>query len=209
MFCGSHFDSRNSRSSTKNKYMSIFNNTISTKELLHTKTAMFTGPTWGPPGSCQPQMSPMLAPCILLSGYFNSSEHSFTDTIFKYLYDYYYCCCCYHHHHYYYYYHYYYYHYLIVDNDFEKHAWCGSDCSHYCDVIMRVMVFQITSLAIVYSTVHSSRSKKTSKLRVTGICAWNSPVTGKIPRTNGQWRGKCFHLMTSSCYISVGHGVMV
>ena len=32
-------------------------------------------------------------------------------------------------------------------------------------------------------------SKKTSKLRVTGV--W-------IPRTNGQLRGKCFHLMTSS-----------
>ena len=42
------------------------------------------------------------------------------------------------------------------------------------------------------------RSKKTSKLRVTafvrGIHRWpvNSP-------TKGQWRGKCFHLMTSSC----------
>ena len=38
------------------------------------------------------------------------------------------------------------------------------------------------------------RSQKTSKLRVTGLCAGNSP----IPRTNGQLRGKCFHLMTSS-----------
>ena len=39
------------------------------------------------------------------------------------------------------------------------------------------------------------RSKKTSKLRVTGL------VTGDrwIPHTNGQSRGKCFHLMTSSC----------
>ena len=27
-------------------------------------------PTWGPPGSCQPQMGPMLAPLILLSGSF-------------------------------------------------------------------------------------------------------------------------------------------
>ena len=27
------------------------------------------GPTWGPPGSCQPEMSPMLAPWTLLSGY--------------------------------------------------------------------------------------------------------------------------------------------
>ena len=37
------------------------------------------------------------------------------------------------------------------------------------------------------------RSKKTSKLRVTGLCAGNSP--GPV---NGQLRGKCFHLMTSS-----------
>ena len=29
---------------------------------------MFMGPTWGPPGSCRPQMGPMLAPWTLLSG---------------------------------------------------------------------------------------------------------------------------------------------
>ena len=28
----------------------------------------FMGPTWGPPGSCRPQMGPMLAPSTLLSG---------------------------------------------------------------------------------------------------------------------------------------------
>ena len=27
----------------------------------------------------------------------------------------------------------------------------------------------------------SRRSKKTSKLRVTGLCAWNSPATGELP----------------------------
>ena len=37
------------------------------------------------------------------------------------------------------------------------------------------------------------RSKKTSKLRVTGLCVGNSP-----DRTKGQLRGKCFHSMTSS-----------
>ena len=37
-------------------------------------------------------------------------------------------------------------------------------------------------LTIVYSTVYSShRSKKTSELRVTGLSAGNSPVTGEIP----------------------------
>ena len=30
--------------------------------------AKFMGPTWDPPGSCRPQMGPMLAPWILLSG---------------------------------------------------------------------------------------------------------------------------------------------
>ena len=38
------------------------------------------------------------------------------------------------------------------------------------------------------------RSKKTSKLRVTGLCEGTSPVTGEGPVT---W--KCFHLMASSC----------
>ena len=30
--------------------------------------AKFMGPTWGPPGSCRPQMGPMLAPWTLPSG---------------------------------------------------------------------------------------------------------------------------------------------
>ena len=33
-----------------------------------TQIAKLMGPTWGPPGSCQPQMGPMLAPSTLLSG---------------------------------------------------------------------------------------------------------------------------------------------
>ena len=34
----------------------------------HSQIARFIGPTWGPPGSCWPQMGPMLAPRTLLSG---------------------------------------------------------------------------------------------------------------------------------------------
>ena len=46
---------------------------------------------------------------------------------------------------------------------------------------MSAIASQITSLTIVYSTVYSScRSKKTSKLRVTGLCVVNSPVTGEF-----------------------------
>ena len=39
---------------------------------------------------------------------------------------------------------------------------------------MSAMASQITSLTIVYLTVYS-------KLRVTGICVGNSPVTGEFP----------------------------
>ena len=47
--------------------------------LIATQKAKFMGPTWGPPGSCRPQMGPMLAPRTLLSG--NSS------VLVKYAYD--------------------------------------------------------------------------------------------------------------------------
>ena len=53
---------------------------------------------------------------------------------------------------------------------------------HYNDVIMSVMVSQITSLMIVYSIVYSRRkSKKKSKLSVTALCEGNLPVTGEFP----------------------------
>ena len=46
---------------------------------------------------------------------------------------------------------------------------------------MGAMASQITSLTIVYSAVHSGKTNKISKLRVTGLCAGNSPVTGEFP----------------------------
>ena len=52
-------------------------------------------------------------------------------------------------------------------------------------------------------TLFRRRSKKTSKLRVNGRWAWNSQGSRWIPRTKGQWRGKCLHLMTSSCGVSL------
>ena len=51
---------------------------------------------------------------------------------------------------------------------------------HNSDVIMGAMASQITSLTIVYSTVHSG-AKKTSKLQVTGLCAGKSPAAGEFP----------------------------
>ena len=65
-----------------------------------------------------------------------------------------------------------------------------SSAYDYSNVIMSVMASQITSVSIVCSAVCSGRSKKTSKLRVTALW-W-------IPLTKSQWRGKCFHLITTS-----------
>ena len=56
------------------------------------------------------------------------------------------------------------------------------------DVIMSVIASQIISITIVYSIVNSDADQR--KHRSSGD-RW-------IPRTNGQLRGKCFHLMTSS-----------
>ena len=53
---------------------------------------------------------------------------------------------------------------------------------HYTDVIMGTIASQITSLTIVLlKRLFRRRSKKTSKLRVTGLCVVNSPVTGEFP----------------------------
>ena len=52
----------------------------------------------------------------------------------------------------------------------------------YNEVIMSAMASQITNLTIVYSIIYSGAGqKKTWKLRVTGFCAGNSPVTGEFP----------------------------
>ena len=47
---------------------------------------------------------------------------------------------------------------------------------------MGAMLSQITSLTIVNSIIYPGADKKNpSKLRVTGLCAGNSPVTGEFP----------------------------
>ena len=51
--------------------------------------------------------------------------------------------------------------------------------NHYNNVTMGSIASQINSLTIVYSAVYWS--KKTSKLRVTGLCAGYSPGTGEFP----------------------------
>ena len=53
---------------------------------------------------------------------------------------------------------------------------------HYSDVIMSAMTSQITGVSIVlHNCLFRHRSKKTSKVHVTGFSAGNSPVTGVFP----------------------------
>ena len=59
---------------------------------------------------------------------------------------------------------------------------------HYNDVIMSAVASQITSVSIACTNVGSGADQRTHK---SSDGRW-------IPRTKGQWRGKCFHLMTSS-----------
>ena len=60
---------------------------------------------------------------------------------------------------------------------------------HYSGVIMGSLASEITSLTIVYTTVYSGTDKKnTSKLRVTGLCAGNSPVACNAENVSIWWR---------------------
>ena len=70
---------------------------------------------------------------------------------------------------------------------------------HYNDVKTGVIASLITSLTSVYSTVSSGADQRKHKnsASLAFVCGIHrGPV--RVPRTNGQWRGKCFHLMTSS-----------
>ena len=69
---------------------------------------------------------------------------------------------------------------------------------HYNDVIMTTIASQITSLMVVYSTVYSDADQRKHKSSASLAFVWGIHRDRWIPRTKGQLRGKCFHLMTSS-----------
>ena len=60
-------------------------------------------------------------------------------------------------------------------------------------------------LDCLFNRLSRHRSKKTAKLRVTGLCEGNLTGTGEpvVSLTKGLYRGKCFHLMTPSCGVSL------
>ena len=70
---------------------------------------------------------------------------------------------------------------------------------HYIDVIMTTMASQITSPTVVYSTVYSDADQRKHQSSASLAFVWGIHRDRRIPRTKGQLRGKCFHLMTSSC----------
>ena len=80
--------------------------------------------------------------------------------------------------------------------------WCGEatlGCHyHYDDVIMSTIASHITSLAVVYSTVYSDANQRKHQSSASLAFVWGIHHDRWIPRTKGQLRGKCFHLMTSS-----------
>ena len=77
---------------------------------------------------------------------------------------------------------------------------CDSIIIHYDDVIMGTMASQITSLTVVYSTVYSDADQRKHQSSAPLAFVWGNHRDQWIPRTKGQLRGKCFHLMTSSCF---------
>ena len=71
----------------------------------------------------------------------------------------------------------------------------------YLDVIMTTMASQITSLTVVYSTVYSDADQRKHQNSASLAFVWGSDRDRWIPHTKGQLRGKCFHLITSSCTV--------
>ena len=69
---------------------------------------------------------------------------------------------------------------------------------HYSDVIMTTIASLITSLAVVYSAVYSDADQRKHQSSASLAFVWGIHRDRWIPRTKGQLRGKCFHLMTSS-----------
>ena len=66
---------------------------------------------------------------------------------------------------------------------------------------MGAMVSHITSFAIIYSTVYSGADQRKHQSFASLVLCGEFTGDRWIPHTNGQQRGKWFHLMTASCNI--------
>ena len=93
---------------------------------------------------------------------------------------------------------------IITRNRAASRLW-GLTEVHYTDVIMTKMASQITSLTVVYSTVYSDADQRKHQSSASLAFVWGIHRDRWIPRTKGQLRGKCFHLMTSSWETAVSY----
>ena len=90
---------------------------------------------------------------------------------------------------------------FIHTSGVEKDAlWGPPGASHYDDVIMTTIASQITSLTVVYSIVYSDADERKHQSSASLAFVWGIHRDRWIPGTKDQLRGKCFHLMTSSCF---------
>ena len=80
--------------------------------------------------------------------------------------------------------------------------------THYHDVIMGTIASQITSLTVVYPIVYSDADQSKHQSSASLAFVWGIHRDRWIPRTKGQLRGKCFHLMTSSWLVNKSPLVM-
>ena len=79
---------------------------------------------------------------------------------------------------------------------------------HYIDVITTTMGSRFTSLTVVYSIVYSDADQRKHQSSASLAFVLGIRRDRWIPRTKDQLRGKCFHLMTSSCNESVKESKM-
>ena len=84
----------------------------------------------------------------------------------------------------------------------EMLLWCSFSHKNYADVIpgQRPGVRRSSqkSMHCILNCLFRCRSKKTQKLRVSGLCEENSPVTSEFPAQKASNKERCFHLVTLS-----------
>ena len=85
----------------------------------------------------------------------------------------------------------------------DRNTVLGNLNTHNDDVIMTTMASQITSLAVVYSSVYSDADQRKHQSSASLAFVWGIHRDRWIPRTKDQLRGKCFHLMTSSWIVII------
>ena len=148
---------------------SPYNTVVESNTIVHKspQIAKFMGPTLGPPGSCRPQMGPMLAPLTLLSGTitanFKLTKKTLHNSPARARYGV-----------------------TIVS---KQKCPCNNETILYRCHPFHSLQWRHNGRGVsnhhprdcLLNRLYRRDSKKTSKLRVTGLCVGNSPMTGEFP----------------------------